>query len=107
MYQRELGQRVTDVRMAVERTGDTVSGPSCMRHRSLTEEHLCHVDFGEIPIAIGSAVSFCRCGSSDTIGDMLSECSDFSDLLEEDDGRFWSVTIYSDSCAHDQLGWDV
>ena len=44
MNQAELGAGVTDVRVTVDDSGDTVSSPSGVSHRSLTEEDLLHVD---------------------------------------------------------------
>ena len=44
MHQTELSHDITDVRMTVERAGNTMGGPTGVCHGSLTEEHLVHIN---------------------------------------------------------------
>jgi hypothetical protein len=53
----ELGPGVADVRVTVERVGNTVGSPSSVSHRSLAEENLLHVDLGNASVLIVAHLS--------------------------------------------------
>lgn len=84
--------------VAVERAGDTVGGPTSVCHGSLGEEGFGHVDLGG---AVGLPV---RCigrrgRGSKALGNMLPQCSDFADLLEEDERSVGRVTVDTNACT--------
>jgi len=89
--QTEFGPGVADVRVTVEGVGNTVGSPSSVSHGCLAEEHLLHVDPGDITV-LG------RKGSWETFSDVFTEGSDFADFLEKNERRVWRVSIDSDTC---------
>lgn len=91
--QAKLGGSVANVRVAVERAGNTMSRPSSVSHGSLRDEDLVHVNLWRITVGCGTGV---RVG--DTLGNVFSEGSNFADLLEEEDRRVGGVTIDTDTC---------
>jgi len=99
--QAELVGLVTGVRVTVERAGLSVSRPSGVRHRSLGDKRLAHVDDADVGrlLGVGSGSLVGRLiGIRSVLGDQLAEAGDLADLLEEDGGRVRVVSIDTDTC---------
>lgn len=97
MDQAELGERVTDVRVTVERGGDTVGSPSSVGHRSLAEEDLLHVDLDTAAADGRVATGLAWERGCDRLSNVFAQSSDLADLLEEDERRVGRVTVDSDT----------
>jgi hypothetical protein len=98
--QTELVGSVTGVRVTVGRARLTVSSPSSVSHRSLSDKSLGHVDDSDVGrlLSVRSSSLVGRLvGIGSVLGDQLTETGDLSDLLEEDGRGVGSVTVDTDT----------
>lgn len=109
--QRELSFRTRNVRVTIQNTRNTVCSPPSMRHRSLRNKSLVHVDFGTslnvgMIVPIGTIpIKFGRQGSRITLRNVFTECSNFTNFFEEDNGGFGSIAVDSDTCLSALTLW--
>jgi hypothetical protein len=68
-----------------------------VRHRSLAEERLVHVDLGTGRDVSGAILQFLGQGSLEALGNVFAERSDLADFLEEDDGASGRVAVDSNT----------
>jgi hypothetical protein len=98
--QTELVGSITGVRVTVGRARLTVSSPSSVSHRSLSDKSLGHVDDSDVGrlLSVRSSSLVGRLvGIGSVLGDQLTETGDLSDLLEEDGRGVGSVTVDTDT----------
>jgi hypothetical protein len=92
----EFGPGVADVRVTIQRVGDTVGSPSSVSHRGLAEEDLLHVDLDNISVLVAARLGGER--GRESLGNVFAEGSDLADFLEEDEGRVGRVSVDSNTC---------
>ena len=97
--QAKLRDRVADVGVTVARVRNTVRRPSRVGHGRLRNKHLGHVDLWRSAVSLRTGQ-----GVRDALSNVLSQCGNLADLLEENDGGIRRVAVDSDSWGQSMTG---